>query len=491
MKPHKKWIMAIACALCMGGTVWCYAAYTHQNEIDSPYLRAAHPQTIGTKLDSCTVCHKGGSNVSGGKTTLGSCQWCHYTSEYGRKEDYDYSQTLNTYGLDYLQSGRDEAALTLIQEFDSDGDGFSNKMEIAALRYPGDANDDPTKVSAPSKIFTRDQLETMPQHTQFLLLNASKSTDTYVEYAGLPLETLLKPLALASAENATVLSPDGFAQTHPFDPDPTLNVYHVNGIYPPATFHYDPQADVGVNPGTGWCDYAAPSVTGRNNGDPIMNAAGLKMILAIRREGSHLTPGVLNAQNKLDGEGPFRLVPPQKSAGAPDQRSTAANATNPDAWIWPYNPDGDHNAGASTRSTTIIKVGPLPEGTTDIDHLEAGWNYIDQNKIVVYGAIDPSETIEVKIVQLLAAVDAIPPGSFMPRCGQAVLKQKIEAVRKLIKKGGYKKASEKLQDDILAKLNGCQASSLPDRNDWLRDCEAQAQLYWAVNEIMVLLKIML
>jgi hypothetical protein len=37
-------------------------------------------------------------------------------------------------------------------------------------------------------------------------------------------------------------------------------------------------------------------------------------------------------------------------------------------------------------------VEPLPEGVTDINTLEAGWPYIDQEKIVVYGAIDGTDT---------------------------------------------------------------------------------------------------
>ena len=45
------------------------------------------------------------------------------------------------------------------------------------------------------------------------------------------------------------------------------------------------------------------------------------MMLAFKRDGEYLTPGVLNSQNKLDGEGPFRVVPPQKNPGWPDQRS--------------------------------------------------------------------------------------------------------------------------------------------------------------------------
>ena len=45
------------------------------------------------------------------------------------------------------------------------------------------------------------------------------------------------------------------------------------------------------------------------------------MMLAFKRDGEYLTQGVLNLQNKLDGEGPFRVVPPQKIPGPPDQRT--------------------------------------------------------------------------------------------------------------------------------------------------------------------------
>ena len=115
---------------------------------------------------------------------------------------------------------------------------------------------------------------------------------------------------LPSALDIVVLSPDGFSQTHPFNNDnPSLNVYPVDYPYPAANYFYAPQADVAINPSTGWCDYSAPSAAGRENGNPIVNSGGLKMILAITREGQYLAPGVLNAQNKLDGEGPFRLPP--------------------------------------------------------------------------------------------------------------------------------------------------------------------------------------
>jgi hypothetical protein len=466
----------------------CFAAYNHNGDTDSQYFRAAYPQAVGTKLDSCTTCHGGGSYTSGGKTTtLGSCQWCHYQSNYGSNTT-QYATTLNSYGLDYYNHGRGAAAITAIQNLDSDGDSYSNKVEIAALRYPGDANDNPTKVAAPSKVFTLDQIAAMPQHFQFLVMNASKSTDTYSQYGGVVMENFLKPLMLPSATQVTVLSPDGFSALHPFQYDPNPNLYNVYGTYPAANFYYNAQADVALNPSTGWCDYSAPSVAGRNNGDPIVNSNGLRMILAITRDGQYLAPGALDATNKLNGEGPYRVVPPQKIPGPPDQRSTATNATDPATWIWPYVASADHNAGFSSRSVTMIRVEPLPAGTTDINTLEAGWPYIDSAKIVVYGAINPLDNINEKLVKAIASVDSIPQGSFKSPMGKWTLKAQLQSIQSIIAKGDYAWAYNNIQQNVLGKMHTCPNSGYP--NDWLRDCDAQTNLYWAVYEIGALLNIL-
>ena len=158
--------------------------------------------------------------------------------------------------------------------------------------------------------------------------------------------------------------------------------------YPPATYYYDLEADVDLNPDYGWCNFTAPSCAGRTHGDQIHVDQGLKAILAYKREDVYLDQGVLNDENKLDGEGPFRLVVPQKYIGPPDQSSRS----DQQEVMWSYDYNLDHNAGSCSRSATIIKVEPLPEGMTDIDVLEAGWNYVDQNKIVIYGSIDGTDS---------------------------------------------------------------------------------------------------
>jgi len=464
-----------------------HAAYHHQGEIDSPNFLAVYPDKAGTKLDGCSLCHGGGSVTAGGKTTTyGSCQWCHYKTDYGKQSTpQNLEATLNPYGLAYLVSGRSAAAVRAIARLDSDGDGYINADEIAANRYPGDPADDPTKVPAPYRVFTREQLLEMPQHSQFLLMNASKSDDFYARYSGVALDSLLDELLLGSATGITAYAPDGFSQYHPLYPDPSPGLYHVFGDYPAATYHYNATADMAKNPATGWCRYDAPSAAGRANGDPIDNPEGLKLMLAITRDGANLTPGVLNKQNKLDGEGPFRVVPPQKLPGPPDQRSTVTGWNG----IWPYDVNADHNAGFSTRSTTIIKIEPLPEGTTDINLLEAGWPYVDEAKIVVYGAIDPVPNILDKLDALKAILQAASKKDFRNRAFQTLLIRQIETVEWLVKRGWYGLALRVLQAQLVPETDACYVRPARHGHDLIADCELQKQVQWALNEIVVLTNI--
>ncbi len=373
------------------------AAYHHEGERDSGNFLQIYYDKAGTKLDHCGLCHTGGSYTSstGKPATLGSCQWCHYTTDYGRQND-KIEQTINTYGKAYKNNGRNADAITRIDSLDSDGDNSTNRDEILANSFPGNDKDTPSLTMASSKIYTKSQLEALPQHTEFLLMNTSRSGDYYAEYSGVSLKELLDDAGISeSATGITVFAPDGWSQYHPLYYDEKPEMYHVYGNmpgedyqYPPASYSYDLQADTTLTPGTGWCDYTAPSCATRSHGDSIHVQNGLKAILAMRREGVPLDSGILTDENKLDGEGPYRIVVPQKLVSPPDQSSKSDNQNVK----WPYNYEWDHNAGAATRSVTIIRVEPLPEGTTDIDILEAGWNYIDNSQIIIYGAINRGST---------------------------------------------------------------------------------------------------
>jgi len=383
-------LVAMGVVLALGWASPAMAAYNHLNDKDSSVFRGRYPGTVGTKLDSCALCHTGGSTVSGGKTVnYGSCQWCH--TKYGYDASGNIKLTLNAYGSLYSLTGRNTTALSWIESLDPDHDGFSNAVEIAAGRFPGDPTDDPSKKPASFRVYSLSQLKAMTAKTQVLAMNASKSDDSYSEYTGVTVEDLLDAAGvLPSATGIKVYAPDGFSVYHPLDP-PTSTVtglYPVRWTYPEGTFYYDAVADMATNPSGGWINYSSPALSGLSSGSPIAVPGGLKLLLAYARDGAPMTRGKLTASNKLDGEGPYRLIPPQVVPGPLDQRSSNTSAT----LIWPYDNALDHNAGFSSRSATIIKVEPLPEGTTDVNVFEAGWDLLDQDKVVVYGALESMPT---------------------------------------------------------------------------------------------------
>ncbi len=390
-----KWMACLLITSLLLGTT-AFAAYHHEGEKDADKFLDVYPAKSGTKLDNCNLCHSGGSyvNYKGRTVELGSCQWCHQA--YGYDGAGDIEETINTYGTAYKAAGRNAQAISRINALDGDGDGYSNANEIAANAFPGDANDHPGLKTAPYRVYTRGQVEALGAHSQFMLMNTSRSGDFYAEYTGVPMKDLLDDAGVSdTATGVWVYAPDGWGQNHPLEYNADLDMYHVYGNapgqsyqYPPATYYYDLEADVDRNPDSGWCDYSAPSCAGRSHGDTIPVSDGLKAILAYKREGAYLDKGVLNDENKLDGEGPFRVVVPQKYVDAPDQSSKSGDQEVK----WSYNYDWDHSAGSCSRSATIIKIEPLPVGTTDIDILEAGWGYVDQSKIIIYGAIDGTDS---------------------------------------------------------------------------------------------------
>jgi hypothetical protein len=88
------------------------------NTPDINSARSRYPVMVGSRIDSCSLCHTGSIPA------------------------------LNSYGAAYMSNGRSPAALAAIESLDSDGDGFSNLVEITALTFPGDAADHPVAATA-------------------------------------------------------------------------------------------------------------------------------------------------------------------------------------------------------------------------------------------------------------------------------------------------------------------------------------------------------
>ena len=81
-----------------------------------PAFEAAYPEAVGTRIDSCSLCH--------------------FTNSEGKWDE-------NAFADEFEEADKSFIA---IQNLDTDGDGFTNLQEIQAGTFPGVASDNPNTV---------------------------------------------------------------------------------------------------------------------------------------------------------------------------------------------------------------------------------------------------------------------------------------------------------------------------------------------------------
>ncbi len=378
--------LAAPCRAQRPGTVASRAYRGHESEADVAAFVRAYPATAGTRLDDCQTCHRGGSFTLAGRARTAQknpCDFCHLIRHPAEglvePQPTDFRATLNAYGLAYLEAGRSVGALRAIAHLDSDGDGASNAVEIAAGRYPGDASSRPGQPAAPARVFTAAELRALPARSDFLLVNASRQADDYyASYTGVRVRDLLQAAGAdpdaAGFTGVTVIAPDGFMRD--------LGAREVNAPYPVATFFGGLDA-AHLGPECGFVRYPDSLPAGVRDGAPIPGEPWL--LLAWARDGRPMDPAALDAATgRIRGEGPLRLVVPQSRPGAPDRGS--ASAPEDCGGRFPYDPSADHNADPMVRGVVAIRVNPLPPGVEDFDWRNGGWAYVAGGRVVVYGA---------------------------------------------------------------------------------------------------------
>jgi hypothetical protein len=113
------------------------------------------------------------------------------------------------------------------------------------------------------------------------------------------------------------------------------------------------------------------------------------------------------------------------------------------------------------------------------------------------------EGFEADVVEILNTLDGLTCDQMKNnRCQyQSTLRTKIEVVyhnvvaadrmcdSPFVQKSHYHAAKNKLQNDVLSKLDGCYNSGTPDAQDWIITCEAQAQLDTLIRELILKLDV--
>ena len=109
------------------------------------------------------------------------------------------------------------------------------------------------------------------------------------------------------------------------------------------------------------------------------------LMIAYGRDGGPLDPCSLDpVSGRLNGEGPYRLIAPQRSPGPPDRGSSVSPSGYDDGYD--YADGNDHNAGLCVRGLVAIRVNPIPHGYEEFDWKNGGWSLVERGEIIVYGA---------------------------------------------------------------------------------------------------------
>jgi hypothetical protein len=355
----------------------------HETDADMKGFIRHYPGAAGTRLDDCQSCHRGGVRGTDTEREVSPCSYCHLlvfpNPKYKTGVPANYEGTLNPYGLDYKKAGRTFESFAAVAGLDSDGDGHRNGVEIDDLRNPGDPASRPGLPQSPTIVLGLDEIRKLPVHRQFMLMNATKeSTDHYVEYAGVRIIDLLTAakVYLTGVTGITVFAPDGYSVDYGLE--------DINSPFPQGVFYAEPRAFEGSD--RAFVQYPGSLPSGVKDRKKIPMAPWL--LLAYERDGLPLDSSAYEkGTGRLAGEGPFRLVKPQRDLagdptkpGRPDRSSKSLTFGDG----WDFVPGIDHNAGATVRGACVIRINPMPEGYEEYDW-KNGWPLIGEKKIVIYG----------------------------------------------------------------------------------------------------------
>jgi hypothetical protein len=137
------------------------------------------------------------------------------------------------------------------------------------------------------------------------------------------------------------------------------------------------------------------------------------------------------------------------------------------------------------------KMNAFQLDTSSITTELAAINQLDQQYMVplLYGAIDPVPSIKEKLASLSSTLWHSDKSAFTHWQYRSALANRVNLIEKWVMLGWYCHAAQDLKDQVLNRTDGCTVGGAVDGDDWVANCEFQKQLYWSINEILVLLDI--
>jgi len=107
---------------------------------------------------------------------------------------------------------------------------------------------------------------------------------------------------------------------------------------------------------------------------------------------------------------------------------------------------------------------------------------------VLVTAIAVADAADETAMDLVVDINELATDDFQNRNMQNALTNKLNVILKMMDRGNYQNALDKLTSDVLTKTDGCAATGVPDSNDWIIDCDEQANAMQVISELSDLLQ---
>ncbi len=156
-------------------------------------------------------------------------------------------------------------------------------------------------------------------------------------------------------------------------------------------------------------------------------------------------------------------------------------------WSFASIPAGSMSVVSSPTTTVTTFVPDLPG--LYIARLIVNDGYVNSDPSTVQVQVITSQSAAINTARdLETLIASLSPDLFKnPNMSNALI-NKLNAVIASISNGNYSSALDQLQNDILGKTDGCANGGSPDKNDWIKTCEAQNQIYPLVIQTIELVR---
>ena len=156
-------------------------------------------------------------------------------------------------------------------------------------------------------------------------------------------------------------------------------------------------------------------------------------------------------------------------------------------WSLASRPAGSLAALTGEATATPTLVPDLP-GTYTVSLVVHDGQVASAPDVVTIQATADTGNIVAKLTEAIDAVNALAPGTLKNANMQKALTNKLAAVIADVEAGRLQEALDKLEHDVIAKTDGCAAAGAPDKNDWLKTCDAQGPVYALLRSAADLLR---